>query len=106
LREAQACSTIVVEMGGLMDFRTIMRGAALGAALAGASAGVAMAQNYTPEQQSACQGDAFQFCAGDIPNIPAIEACLKANINQLSPACRAEFEPQGKSRLRREHFPQ
>lgn len=68
-----------------------------------ATASAALAQG-TPEERSACQGDAFQFCAGDIPNVPAIEGCLKTNISQISPACRAEFEPEAKSRLRAEHF--
>ena len=86
--------------------RRMVCGIAFGAALAAVSGAAASAQGYTADQQSACQGDAFQFCAGDIPNIPAIEACLKTNIKQISPACRAEFEPQGKSLLRREHFAQ
>ena len=93
-----------------MNFSKTLRRAAYGIAFGGAllafSGAAALAQGYTQDQQSACQGDAFQFCAGDIPNIPAIEACLKTNISQLSPPCRAEFEPQGRSNLRREHFPQ
>jgi hypothetical protein len=88
------------------NIRLTARRIAFGGALLAVSGAAALAQNYTPDQQSACQGDAFKFCAGDIPNIPAIEACLKSNVNQLSPPCRAEFEPEGKSRLRREHFPQ
>ena len=84
-------------------FRRAASLAVLGGLFATATAAGAFAQG-TPEQQSACQGDAFQFCAGVIPNVPEIESCLKSNISQISPACRAEFEPVGKTRLRREHF--
>lgn len=61
----------------------------------------------TADQRSACMGDAFQFCAADIPNVSAIEACLIRNDSKLTPACRAEFHPATKqTKLRREHFPQ
>jgi hypothetical protein len=72
------------------------------AALAALSA-PALAQG-TEEQRSACMSDAFKFCAGDIPNVQAIEACLVRNDRQLSPACAAEFRPAKKSRIRRDHF--
>jgi hypothetical protein len=64
----------------------------------------ALAQG-TAEQRSACMGDAFSFCASDIPDVPAIEACLIKNESKISPACRAEFHPTTRrTRLRREHF--
>jgi hypothetical protein len=67
--------------------RTALLGATLAAALlATASAGFAQG---TPEQRSACMGDAFKFCSSEIPNIPRITACMKANFSKLSPACRA-----------------
>jgi hypothetical protein len=43
----------------------------------------------TAEQRSACTGDAFRYCAGDIPDSAAIEACLRRNASQLSPACQS-----------------
>jgi hypothetical protein len=49
-------------------------------------------------------GDAFKFCSADIPNVSAIEACLAKNVRDLSPACRAEFQPASKTKIRREHF--
>ena len=58
----------------------------------------------TAEERSACMGDAFQFCMADIPNVPRIEACLERNKNKLQPACRAEFEPTGKTRLQARHL--
>jgi hypothetical protein len=47
------------------------------------------AQQGTSEQRSACMGDAFKFCAAEIPNVPKITACMKANLPKLSPACKA-----------------
>jgi hypothetical protein len=58
----------------------------------------------TPQERSACMGDAFKFCLSDIPNVSAIEGCLKRNEPELSPACREEFRPDGRSRLREEYF--
>ena len=64
----------------------------------------ALAQG-TAEERSACMGDAFRFCVADIPNVAAIEACLERNERELTPACRAEFEPAKRTKLRSEHFP-
>jgi hypothetical protein len=60
----------------------------------------------TAEERSACIGDAFRFCAGDIPDVPKIEACLESKKSELSPACQAEFRPTQarKTKLRRAHF--
>jgi hypothetical protein len=90
-----------------MKISKSLRGMALLTALGGAiltmGSSVAFAQG-TPDERSACMGDAFRFCSSAIPDVPQIEACLKANLSQLSPECRAEFEPTGRSRLRREYF--
>jgi hypothetical protein len=58
----------------------------------------------TAQQRSACMGDAFRFCSAYIPNVSAIETCLKQNVNSLDPACRAEFQPNGRTKLRARHF--
>jgi hypothetical protein len=58
----------------------------------------------TAQERSACMGDAFRFCSADIPNVSAIEACLQKNERELTPACRAEFQPNRKTKIRREHF--
>lgn len=49
------------------------------------------------EQDHACRGDAFHFCASDIPNKEKIEACMKQHYNELSPPCKAMFgkRPKG-----------
>lgn len=53
--------------------------------------GTSQAQVATAEQRAACTPDAFRLCAGEIPNIPAITACMRKNRENLSPACRAVF---------------
>ncbi|MCW2276070.1 hypothetical protein GJ654_19445 [Rhodoblastus acidophilus] len=70
-----------------------------------ASPQIVLAQG-TPEQRSACQDDAMNYCGPEIPNVQLIEACLESRMSQLSPACRAEFQPNRKTQLRSEHFPQ
>jgi hypothetical protein len=42
----------------------------------------------TAEQRSACMGDAFKFCSGDIPDETAIESCLRRNSRSLSSGCQ------------------
>jgi len=58
----------------------------------------------TEQQRSDCMGDAFRFCSAQIPDVAAIEACLKAKEAELTPACQAEFRPAGRTRLQRAHF--
>ena len=50
------------------------------------------AQVATAEQRAACTPDAFRLCASEIPNIPAITACMRKNKSNLSPACKAVFD--------------
>lgn len=86
----------------MMLFSLSARSAALLAAIALASPS-ALAQG-TAEERSACMGDAFKFCLSDIPTVSKIEACLEKNESQLTPACRAEFRPNKKTKMRAEHF--
>jgi hypothetical protein len=46
----------------------------------------------TPEQRRACTPDVYRLCAGEIPNVRAITACLRRQKSSLSEACRAVFE--------------
>jgi hypothetical protein len=55
------------------------------------SAGVASAEGFTAEQRAACTPDAFRLCASEIPNVPAIAACMRKNRASLSSACKAVF---------------
>lgn len=49
----------------------------------------------TPEQRRACSPDVYRLCAGEIPNVRAITACLRRNRASLSDACRAVFDQAG-----------
>ena len=57
--------------------------------LATVSAG--KAQDFTAEQRANCSGDAFRLCSSEIPNIPAVTACIRKNRSNLSAACKAVF---------------
>lgn len=46
----------------------------------------------TPDQRRACTPDVYRLCAGEIPNVRAITACLRRNKASLSDACRAAFD--------------
>jgi hypothetical protein len=65
--------------------------ATLGLLLTLASASSAFAVG-TPEQRRACTPDVYRLCAGEIPNVHAITACLRRQKASLSEACRAVFE--------------
>jgi len=75
----------------MANIRTLALGAALAAFSAAAlpSAGHA----YTPEEQAACQPDAFRLCGSEIPNIERVTACMVAKRAQLSPECKRFFRP-------------
>ena len=46
----------------------------------------------TPEQRRACTPDVYRLCAGEIPNVRAITACLRRRKASLSEACRMAFD--------------
>ncbi len=64
---------------------------ALGLLLALLATGSASAGPATPEQKRACTPDVYRLCAGEIPNVRAITACLRRQKASLSDACRAVF---------------
>jgi hypothetical protein len=68
--------------------------AAIGLGLAMASATSAFAIG-TPEQRRACTPDVYRLCAGEIPNVGAITACLQRHKGNLSSACRAAMDQSG-----------
>jgi len=69
---------------------TLIRAALFGTALVATliASSAAFAQG-TPEQRSACMGDAFRLCSSEIPSVEKVTACLKANYSKVSPACKA-----------------
>ena len=71
--------------------RRSSRALTLGFLLTLLACGTAAAQG-TPEQRRACTPDVYRLCAGEIPNVRAITACLRRQKASLSPACAALFE--------------
>ena len=67
------------------------RASALGLLLVLSASGSAVAQQGTAEQRKACTPDVYRLCAGEIPNVRAITACLRRQKASLSPACAAVF---------------
>ena len=65
---------------------------ALGFLFALIAGGSVHAQQGTPEQRKACTPDVYRLCAGEIPNVRAITACLRRQRASLSAACAAVFE--------------
>jgi len=69
----------------------VKRASTLGLFLSLFAAGSAYAVG-TPEQRRACTPDVYRLCAGEIPNVRAITACLRRQKANLSVACRTVFE--------------
>jgi hypothetical protein len=65
---------------------------ALGLSFVLFSVGSAFAEPGTPAQRKACTPDVYRLCAGEIPNVRAITACLRRQKENLSEACKAVFE--------------
>ena len=72
--------------------------AALAALATTAWAGPGFAQG-TSAQRAACTPDVFRFCAGDIPNVGKIVACLRKDKLKLSGACRDVFDSLDEQRI-------
>lgn len=65
-------------------------------AFASGLAGVARADDdspaYTIEDVTACSADAMRLCKSKMPDIDAIEGCMKAHYSELRPKCKARFD--------------
>ena len=63
------------------------------AVTAGSTALAAPQSEYqgTPAQRASCRPDVYRLCAGEIPNVRAITACLRKNYSRLSAGCAAVF---------------
>jgi hypothetical protein len=76
------------------DFMSLFANCRVGAAAAAALLLVmlpSVGHAYTPEEQQACQPDAFRLCGPEIPDVDRVTACMVAKRSQLSPQCRAFF---------------
>jgi hypothetical protein len=47
---------------------------------------------FSAEAQQMCTGDAFRLCSSEIPNIPAITACMMKHRTSLSGGCRTVMD--------------
>ena len=56
--------------------------------------GAALAESpaYTIEDVTACSQDAMKLCRDKLPDLDAIETCMKAHYDSLRPACKARFD--------------
>jgi hypothetical protein len=79
-------------VSSLVTSRRVTAAIGLGLTLVSATAAFAIG---TPEQRRACTPDVYRFCAGEIPNVRAITACLQRQKGNLSEACRAAMEQSG-----------
>jgi len=57
-------------------------------------AGGAFAQNYTQDEQEACQADAVRLCSEFVPDVDKVTTCMKAHVSNLSPECAQHFEEE------------
>ena len=58
----------------------------------------------TPEQQQACQSDAFRLCNEFIPDVQKVTACMARKRASLSPACKTQFShPSHTVRQKKRH---
>jgi hypothetical protein len=76
----------------MSPFRNCQRGAAIAAVLWLVTL-PSVGHAYTPEQQQACQPDAFRLCGPEIPDVDRVTACMIARKSELSPPCRKFFGP-------------
>jgi hypothetical protein len=59
-------------------------------------AAAAAASAETPNEQSACMGDAFNVCGHAIPDRDRVAACLAKNISRISAPCRTVMQRYNK----------
>jgi hypothetical protein len=88
--QGDAIMTARFARGSVLYFRS-RRASMLGLLVTLIASGTASAQQGTPEQRKACTPDVYRLCAGEIPNVRAITACLRRQKSSLSPACAALF---------------
>jgi len=73
--------------------RTFRRvGLAMAVAVAFAAAAPSASFAFSAEAQHMCTGDAFRLCSSEIPNIPAITACMYKHRADLSTGCRTVMD--------------
>ena len=76
------------------SFTRTIRQAGLVLAVAASFSAVASTSSFvfSSEARQMCTGDAFRLCSSEIPNIPAITACMMKNRANLSAGCRTVMD--------------
>lgn len=73
-----------------------MRFALIMIAAATLAASPALAQQApTAQEQAACRSDGMRFCSSHVGKPPQMNACLRANKDKLTEACRKVVEARG-----------
>ena len=75
-------------------FTSSIRNAGLALAFAASMSAMTSTSSFafSAEAQSMCSGDAFRLCSSEIPNIPAITACMISKRSSLSSGCRVVLD--------------
>jgi hypothetical protein len=75
-------------------FTSTIRNAGLALAFAASMSALSSTSSFafSAEAQSMCSGDAFRLCSSEIPNIPAITACMISKRSSLSSGCRVVLD--------------
>lgn len=60
--------------------------------VAGATGTRAEKPKYDMEDVTACSPDAMRLCKDKLPDLAAIQDCMKENYDRLRPACKARFD--------------
>ena len=47
---------------------------------------------YDIDDVTACSPDAMRLCKDRLPDLDAIQVCMKENYDRLRPACKARFD--------------
>ncbi len=68
-------------------------GLALAVGLASSFSMGARAFEVSEAQKEACTPDAYRLCGAYIPDSDRVAACMQANVANLSPPCKAVFQP-------------
>ena len=63
--------------------------------------GVTARAETSQSDKDACTPDVWRLCAGQIPNVGEIVACLNRKMNKLSPECRGVMQGGGERTARR-----
>ena len=76
------------------SFTRTLRQAGLVLAFAASFSALASTSSFafSAEAQQMCTGDAFRLCSSEIPNIPAITACMMKHRSDLSTGCRTVMD--------------